>query len=517
MTASPVRESLLFLAHRIPFPPDKGDKIRSFHMLDALCTQYRVRLGCFVDDPLDMQYLPALEAQVEQLCAIPINARARKVLSLTALFGNGSMSAQFYRHPKMQAFVDEALRDTDRMLVFSSPMTQYLPAAPRSPGRASASAPIADSTEAALVPSRCLADFVDVDSVKWAQYAERKWPPMSWLYRLESARLARDEARWSKLAGQVSFVSDAEASLFRERLKAHRPGRLPTGTGASLTGKRASPIGAGVSSVGKVEPSSVPEIPDVLSIPNGVAAERFDPDLDYPNPFPGEGPRVVFVGAMDYWANVDAVTTFVEQVWPQVLAEVPEAKFFVVGRHPTPAVRRLASPTIQVTGGVDDVRQWVAHADVVVAPLRIARGVQNKVLEAMAMARPLVATPEALEGIPLDAHLRVSMLASTPAEEAARVVGWLRRPRPVACPEYRDFVVQKMSWSASMRRLIECIENPAQQRLVGAVGGRAASAHNPHPAGEQTKEDWAKEEPAREDRSCEELANTDPGKGEWTR
>lgn len=396
MIADRERPALLFLAHRIPFPPDKGDKIRSYHFLKALCERYRVHLGCFVDDPADLAHLPQLERMTESLCAVPIRPGLRKVTSLAAIFGRGSMSARFYRNRSLAAYVQRRLPEVTRALAFSSPMMQFLP----------------DQSPALAI---CLADYVDVDSIKWAQYAERKTPPLSWLYRLESRRLARDEQRWAARARRVSFVSEDEAGLFRNASQA----------------------------------SSI----EVLAIPNGVDATRFDPAIAYANPTQDAGPRVVFVGAMDYWANVDAVKWFVERCWPQIQTRVPQARFQIVGRHPTTEVQKLADERVQVTGGVADVRQWLAHADVVVAPLRIARGIQNKVLEAMAMARPIVASCEALEGIELPAELWQRMSAKDAAAFADKVIEQLTAPGCVACPQYRQFVLEHYSWQAAAVRL----------------------------------------------------------------
>lgn len=396
MTAGDKRPALLFLAHRIPYPPNKGDKIRSYHLLKALSARYRVHLGCFIDDPEDAVWLPNLEALTESVCAIPIRPAVRKLASLAAITSRGSMSARFYANKVLADYVAERLPDVERVLVFSSPMMQFLPA------------DIGSS-------KTCLADYVDVDSLKWRQYAARKPFPVSWLYRLESRRLARDERIWAARARRVSFVSEDEAELFQN--------------------------------------AGAPQGVEVLAIPNGVDATSFDPRIEHPDPKPSSGPRVVFVGAMDYWANVDAVKWFVETCWPRILAKVPEAQFQIVGRHPTNEVQRLAGPKVLVTGGVEDVRAWVAHADVVVAPLRIARGIQNKVLEAMAMARPIVATPEALEGIRLPEDLNKSMRAKDPDAFAAKVCEVLGTGAPEDCPDYRQFVLDHYSWQAAARSL----------------------------------------------------------------
>jgi glycosyltransferase involved in cell wall biosynthesis len=152
-------------------------------------------------------------------------------------------------------------------------------------------------------------------------------------------------------------------------------------------------------------------------------------DLDYFDPkapvarLDETGPLIVFTGQMDYAPNIDAVRWFADSVIPLL----PEARFAIVGRKPVEAVRRLAGPRIVVTGAVPDVRAWLAAADIVAAPLRIARGIQNKVLEAMAMARPVVASPAAFEGIEAEPGLHL-VVADGAEAQAGAIAGLLADP-----------------------------------------------------------------------------------------
>jgi len=204
-------------------------------------------------------------------------------------------------------------------------------------------------------------DFVDVDSEKWREYSERRFWPMSWLYRREANELLSYDRNVASGFDASVFVSASEAKLFKQ-----------------------------------LAPESEQH---VAHINNGVDYHYFDPAGIYSNPYKG-GPVLAFTGAMDYWANVDAVSWFAQQVFPSIQKKIPNAQFYIVGSRPSDAVLKLANKTgIHVTGSVEDVRPYIAHADVIVAPMRIARGVQNKVLEAMAMQRPVVATGDAMEGI----------------------------------------------------------------------------------------------------------------------
>ena len=209
---------------------------------------------------------------------------------------------------------------------------------------------------------RRVIDFVDVDSDKWRQYAKSKSWPMNAIYRREARCLETYERQIATEFDASVLVSQDEATLFKT-LAPESAGRI-----------------------------------DYLN--NGVNSEYFSPERLYANPYlPGEK-VLVFTGAMDYWANVDAVTWFAQKVFPQVYQRDQYARFYIVGGRPTLAVQKLENiPGIYVTGAVPDVRPYIAHAVAAVAPLRIARGIQNKVLEAMAMAKPVLATSAAVEGI----------------------------------------------------------------------------------------------------------------------
>jgi len=272
-----------------------------------------------------------------------------------------------------------------------------------------------------------VADFVDVDSEKWAAYGRRRGGLAGWLYRREARRLAAWEAEAAARAEAVVLVSEPEADLFAARV----------------------PEAAG----------------KVHAVANGVDLERFAPDGDHEDPYPDGARRIVFTGLMDYWPNVDAVTWFAREILPRVRARHPQARFWIVGARPGEAVRALAAgPGVTVVGAVADTRPWIAHADVVVAPLRVARGVQNKVLEAFAMARPVVMTPEAAEGIalPPGAEGWVASDAARLADQVARLLeappaqGWRQ-----AC---RAWMERRYGWSGPQARFAELVAAAARRR-----------------------------------------------------
>lgn len=391
-----MKPKLLYLVHRIPYPPNKGDKIRSFHFLQALATEYEVYLGTFIDDPDDRRHTDTLSDFCKEVCCIDLNPRLAKIQSLAGLLSNEALSLPYYRDARLQAWVDETIREQsiDRALVFSSPMAQY----------------VQNYTSLTVV-----ADFVDVDSDKWRQYALSKTWPASWVYRREAAKLLEYERRTAARAKATLFVSEQEADLFK---------------------------------------TLAPEFaPKITFVNNGVDTERFDPALDYQLPFSSESKSIVFTGAMDYWANVDAVKWFAEQVLPLIAAKCPEVRFYIVGSKPAREVLQLTEndSSVVVTGRVDDVRPYLAYADVVVAPLRIARGIQNKVLEALAMNKPVVASSAAMEGIPPDQDLQLA-IADTPEDYAERVLALLANCSGRSDAN-RHYVRNCFGWAENGRRL----------------------------------------------------------------
>jgi len=213
---------------------------------------------------------------------------------------------------------------------------------------------------------------------------------MRWVNACEGALLTAFEREVALRADASILVSQAEADLFRTR------------TGAV----------------------------NVTALGNGIDTQFYDPAGKFKKLHPVfPDPLIVFTGQMDYRPNIEAVTDFATHAMPIIRARHSEASFAIVGRNPTQGVSDLSMlPGVQVTGAVDDVRTWLAAADVVVAPLRIARGIQNKVLEAMAMARPVVVSPAGAEGIDAEnaAHF---FIESTVVAEAERVCALLDQPQ----------------------------------------------------------------------------------------
>jgi sugar transferase (PEP-CTERM/EpsH1 system associated) len=391
-------QDLLFLAHRIPYPPNKGDKIRSYHLLKYLSLNYKVHLATFIDDPNDWQYTDKLDALCASTCYIELKPLLAKIKSVQGLLTGDPLSLPYYKNKRMQAWVNQTLSSHSRtqVLIFSSVMAQYINQ---------------------VHDVEMVVDFVDVDSDKWRQYAQRCKGLMHWIYQREAQYLLGYEKIIAQQARASIFVSEQEAELFK---------------------------------------TLAPEVNHkVTHINNGVDTEYFSPELSFNSPYADYDQVIVFTGAMDYWANVDAVVWFANAIFPLIVKRQPYVKFYIVGSKPTKEVLALATNAIIVTGGVDDIRPYLAHAHLVVAPLRIARGIQNKVLEAMAMEKYVVATTAAMEGIALKQELAVSV-ADSIENIAHEISEQLQKNLPAH--QNRDFVLAQFSWEHNAKQLLSLLQ-----------------------------------------------------------
>lgn len=401
-------DDLLFLAHRIPYPPNKGDKIRAFHILEHLRERYRIHLGCFVDDPADLQFAQQLRQRCASTCLVPLKPAWARIASLRGLFSAEALSLPYYRHARMRAWVEETLAGNpiSTGLAFSTPMAQYLPA--------------------------CLhrvLDMVDVDSEKWHAYADTQPWPMSECYRREARQLQAYEQSLCSEFDHVTLVSSAEAALLRKP--------------APHTASRVS------------------------AFSNGTDASYFSPQPACASPYPKGQIVLVFTGAMDYWPNVDAVQWFAREVLPVLRQHDPALFFYVVGARPTRQVLELRHcDGVAVTGTVADVRPYLQHAALAVAPLRIARGIQNKVLEAMAMQKAVVATPQALEGI--NARPDTEVIAAPDGKQfAQRITALLRDAewRTAMGLAARRRILSDYQWSENLRHLESLLQPSLRSAL----------------------------------------------------
>ena len=401
---------LLYLVHRMPYPPDKGDKVRSYHLLKHLAQRHQVFVGTFIDDPDDAAHIDHLRALCAGLHVAPLQPLRARLASLAGLLHGEALTLRYYRDAGLRRWVEQTVRDEriDAVVVFSSSMAQY--------------------AEGLGLPM--LVDFVDVDSAKWTQYADQHRWPMSWLYRREGRQLLAYERAIAARSERAFFVTEKETALFR---------------------------------------SLAPECTQqVEAVSNGVDAEYFAPDPARASPFAAGELPVVFTGAMDYWPNIDAVTWFAQDMLPRLRDRWPALRFHIVGRSPPATLRALAGDAVVVTGKVPDVRPYLQHAAVVVAPLRLARGIQNKILEAMAMGRPVVASSECAEAIGATAGTEL-LWAIDAAAFVREVDALLRNPARAAAVGHagRQRVLRDYSWSAHLSAFEQHLgKAPAAGELV---------------------------------------------------
>ena len=395
-------DEVLFLAHRMPFPPDRGDKIRSSHVLRHLATLAPVHVATFAESDLDLAEEPQLAAVSATHCLVR-RTKPVPLAGVEALLKYRPVSLTAFHSAQLDAYVRAVLANhpVDTIYVFSGQMGQYIPSD---------------------FKGRVILDFVDVDSAKFEAYAAGGSGPRAWLDAREGRLLSAEEARLARRADVSLLVSDEEAALFAARLS----------------------------------PSDRVQC-DVGVLRNGIDSQRFDPAIVQPEPglLDCSGPRLIFTGQMDYPPNIAAAQRGIERLMPRIRAVLPDATFHVVGRNPPEALRALDGVNgSRVWGEVDDIRTWLAGADLALVPLELARGVQNKVLEAMAMRLPVVLTPSAAAGIGAS-HARNLMIADDDDALVEAVLTLARDPLLAGLigGQARTHVLGTLSWQATLAPL----------------------------------------------------------------
>jgi polysaccharide biosynthesis protein PslH len=381
----------LFLCHRLPYPPNKGDKIRSYALLRHLAKRGPVHLACFVDDPDDLQHLDKVRELAGGNCYFETLGPAKKAWrSLAGLVTGKPLTTACFGSRHLQHWVDGTLRALaiDDVVVFGSAMAPYL-------------------LRGTVAADRVLFDMVDIDSDKWRQYATGSRGPIKWLYAREARKLEALECEAADAFGFTLLASNFEADTFKH-----------------------------------IAPTSASKIGGLT---NGVDLKRFSPG-NFENPFSPDELPIVMTGRMDYRPNYQGAQWFAAEVLPQIVKTLPNARVYFVGSGPPPALRQIAGPNIVVTGVVPDVRPYLQFAHAVIAPLHIARGIQNKVLEAMAMAKPVVATQDATRslGIRAGTHLWVE---NEPLRFAKAVMEALQGSgRETVAQNARSYVEDNHDW-----------------------------------------------------------------------
>lgn len=399
------RPRILFLSHRLPFPPNRGDRIRAFNLIRFLAEHGDIYLGSLADEAWEDSQIQGLETLCAQVRVfrLPPKGRWFRAACGFAMFRSATEGA--FHSPELQAQVKRwAQEPFDAAVVFCSSMGQYV-----------------SSFQKAT--RRLVVDFVDVDSQKWADYAHESSPPKKWLYQIEARRVAKIETELTQVASACLVVSPEEAEIFRS----WHPDQ------------------------------------SVLPLSNGVDHEYFSPGAIPPERVAAlrvSKPQLVFVGVLDYFPNVNGLQWFCSEVLPLLRERFPGLGLDIVGRNPNAEVVALGRlPGVRVVGPVDDVRPYIFASDIAIAPLRIARGIQNKVLEALACGRPVIASPQAATGI---TDVGGIFVANEPRQwldqlESLQETEFYRQNSQLA----RNQIVEHYSWKAKLSPLLKILElNP---------------------------------------------------------
>ena len=413
---------VLFLTHRLPFAPNRGDRVRAYHIIRQLAARASVHVLSLVHDADEEAQADTMRRDGIGVTTVRVSRRRNLVRGAAGLATSRPLTHLLLDSPEMPAAIAQCLRDgePDVVLAYCSGMARF-------------------ALEPPLDRIPLVLDFVDVDSGKWADFARATWGPRRWLYRREAACLSTFEARAARRAHAATVVTSREADALR---------RLCPEARAHV-------------------------------ISNGV-------DLDYlapPGP-PSADPAVVFTGVFSYEPNADGAVWFARHVWPTVRAKVPGARLTLAGSSPLRRVRQLADedPSITVTGFVPDIRPYLWESAVAVAPLFEARGLQNKVLEAAAAGLPSVITSPVWGGLPSEG-LAACRLANEADAFAAAVVELLRleprERRALAASGGLD----RLTWPSCLAPLCDLIESASSRGASARVTADSPAPDKslPHP------------------------------------
>lgn len=400
------RPHILFLSHCVPNPPNKGEKIRAHHVLKALAIEYRIHLACLARSSEELQQAEQLSECCESVHAVLLRPKLALIRAGVRFTGGACLNEAFYQNEQLRRKV-YALARRVRLagaFVYTAVMTPYVP-----PG----------------VP--VVLDFVDVDCEKWADYAQRRRP--KFLYATEARRMQEFERACTSQAKQCLVTTENEARVLR----------------------------------GIAAPTAL-----IVGIENGVDIGFFD---GQPRPLPHEQagvPFVTFIGSMDYYPNIEAAHWFHHEVFLELRRRVPGLEFWIIGRNPARSVLQLRKqPNVRVLGGVSDVRPYLWGAAAVVAPLQLARGIQNKVLEALGMGRRVFASDAVCRTF--GSEVPAGVVRCSSSEEFVMEIVDEHRHGPASDEEIRNAASRRFSWTRNMAALTRQFSAAIKQTVPVAV------------------------------------------------
>jgi polysaccharide biosynthesis protein PslH len=392
---------ILFLTHRLPYAPNRGDRIRAYHLMREMSRFARVSLFSLVHDDEE-----AAMAREVPFAAHVTTALVPRLANLTKgalrITTSRPLTHALLDAPNARDVIAAAVQRTapDLVVAYCSGMARF-------------------ALERPLAGRPFVLDMVDVDSEKWGDLGRDTAHPRKWIYRREARTLAAFEVRAAERSKAVTVVSERE----RDALVALSPHAT------------------------------------VHVMPNGVDVSAFGPSGP-----PSDHPIVVFSGVMDYAPNVDAITGFANRVWPMVRETRPDAQLVVVGARPTKPVLALAERdrSITVTGSVDAVQPYLWKAAVSVAPLQVARGIQNKVLEALAAGLPAVVSREVAAGLPIGVE-QGCLVADEPDTCARAITSLLALTPEARRAKASSAGVETLSWEKQLAPLEGILKRAAER------------------------------------------------------
>ena len=388
---------ILALTHRLPWAPNRGDRIRSYHVLRALGARHEINLLSLVHDDEEASHVDEVRGWLPEVTVIKVSRTANLIRAGVKLSTSVPLTFTLLDAPALR---NELARMAGRLqpdciFAYCSGMARLL-------------------VDPAVSSRPSIIDMVDIDSAKWRALGATTAPPMSWVYRREGRLLARAEAEQMRRAYATTVVNHREA----------------------LTARTIAPDA------------------DVRVIENGIDIERFSPPRA-----PAESSQVVFCGVMSYQPNAEAAKWLAERVWPLVRRRHHGARLALVGSEPSPALKRLETtdPSVVVTGHVPDARSWLWESAVATAPIRIARGVQNKVLEAVAAGLPCVISSAVAAGLP--AEVQPACVVADDAEQCAERISALLSMSPAERrARSRAATFGGLSWPVRLRPMLDLFD-----------------------------------------------------------
>jgi len=383
---------ILFLCHRIPYPPNKGDKLRAFNILKHLSQKHTIDLLTLADDKKDLRYQEDLKSYCRKVETFYFHPFIAKLKILLYLFSSKPLTLPYFFHSKLKKQITRLIsqHSYDLLFLYSSSMVQYVLDLNNTPPM--------------------VIDFVDADSQKWHDYAKLAKFPQSIIYQSEGKKLGRYEGKIAPHFKAITVVSDQEKKKLTQYVKTD----------------------------------------NIYEVKNGIDLSFYEAASE----FKRDNKDLLFIGALFYFAYIDGILHFYKHAFGKIKKAHPDTVFHVVGADPVKKIRNLNSDkNMRITGFVPDIIPYLQKAAVYVVPLRMAPGIQNKILEAMAMRVPVVATPAAIAGIDAVPG-RDLLVEEDPVKFASSVIQLLQKPdlRQEIAENARRLVENEYNWNKNLSK-----------------------------------------------------------------